>query len=369
MTANITLDDAHQNMMTMYYKHDTKTIPQLTEELCKLKEQLENKKSNIDDYMEIKDKIRDNAQKIKSLKNDKKKYLLQNAKDIFFYFEEKQKISKGMNFQNTNTLNTFFKIKSTNDTEINADKYTQSKKQYRYWKNINMQELGPSLKGFIYSYDVCLHCGNGEMIHQDEEGVLICNNTQCGHFMTFIIEGSKPSNKEPPNEVSYTAYIRLNHFKEILSQFQAKETTHIPPEVIQAIRDRICKERIDIRTQLNSKLMRELLRKLKFNKYFEHIQYINSIIGIQPPYMDDKLIETLCVLFIEIQQPWALYCPPDRVNFFNYSYILHQLCVLLGQKQYLPFITLLKNDAKQKQQDDIWKFVCRDLDWQFFATV
>ena len=50
---------------------------------------------------------------------------------------------------------------------------------------------------------------------------------------------AKPSNKEPPNEVSYTAYIRFNHFKESLSQFQAKETTQIPPHVIKAIKGRI----------------------------------------------------------------------------------------------------------------------------------
>ena len=36
----------------------------------------------------------------------------------------------------------------------------------------------------------------------------------------------------------------MNHFKEILSQFQAKETTQIPPHVIKAIKGRIIKERI-----------------------------------------------------------------------------------------------------------------------------
>jgi hypothetical protein len=161
----------------------------------------------------------------------------------------------------------------------------------------------------------------------------------------------------------------LNHFKEILSQFQAKETTQIPAEVIDAIKMRLKKERIVDTSVINYKTMRDILRKLGLNKYFEHIQFINSLFGIQPPIMDDKLTETLCFLFIEIQQPWSLYCPPDRVNFFNYTYTLYQLCVLLDQPQYLPFIPLLKDNLKQKQQDDIWKMVCRDLDWQFFPTV
>ena len=79
------------------------------------------------------------------------------------------------------------------------------------------------------------------MIPQDEEGILICNNSECGKFVTYIIDSSKPNNKDPPNEVSYTAYIRLNHFKEILSQFQANETTQIPEDVINSIKSRIKK--------------------------------------------------------------------------------------------------------------------------------
>jgi hypothetical protein len=185
----------------------------------------------------------------------------------------------------------------------------------------------------------------------------------------FIVDHSKPSNKEPPNEVSYTAYIRLNHFKEILSQFQAKETTQIPNDVIQLIKNRIKKERIDDFSTINYGKMRDILKKLGLNKYFEHIQYINSILGIKPPIMNEQLIETLCVLFIEIQQPWAKHCPANRSNFFNYAYTLYQLCVLLDQNQYLPYISLLKDRDKQIEQDMTWKLVCNDLRWEFIPTV
>jgi hypothetical protein len=207
------------------------------------------------------------------------------------------------------------------------------------------------------------------MIPQDEEGILICNNTTCGKFIVYIVDSSKPTNKEPPNEVSYTAYIRLNHFKEILSQFQAKETTQIPEDVIEKIRQRIKKERISDYKELNYDKMREILKKLGMNRYFEHIQYINSIFGIKPPIMNEELHETLCVLFIEIQKPWAVHCPPNRTNFFNYTYTLYQLCVLLDQTQYLPYIPMMKDREKQLEQDMIWKKVCIDLDWVFFATV
>jgi hypothetical protein len=210
----------------------------------------------------------------------------------------------------------------------------------------------------------------GELIPQEEEGIMICNNNKCATYVQYIVDNEKPIYKEPPNEVTYNAYVRLNHFKEILSQFQAKETTQIPTHVIEAIRGRIKKERIqDMATEINYEKMREILKKLGFNRYFEHIQYINSIFGIKPPVMSEELQETLCILFIEIQEPWAIHCPIYRTNFFNCTYTLYQLCVLLNQTQYLPFIPMMKDREKQLEQDMVWKKVCETLDWEFVATV
>ena len=52
-------------------------------------------------------------------------------------------------------------------------------------------------------------------------------------------------------------------------------------------------------------------------------------------------------------------CPPNRTNFFNYTYTLYQLCVLLDQTQYLPFIPMMKDREKQLEQDMIWKKYAR----------
>ena len=306
---------------------------------------------------------------MKSLKKRKKDYLLQNSKYIFNYYEEKQKISSGENTIDSNTINKFFKIKGTTDEscDLNNDKYKSSKQIYQqYWKNVDGDII--HLQEYVVDSETCLLCNQGELIPLEEEGVLICNNVNCGKFMIHIVENQKPLNKEMPNEVSYTAYIRLNHFKEILSQFQAKETTRIPDDVLDAVKNRIKKERKEM-SEMNYTEMRNILSILGYNKYFEHIQYINSILGIKPPIMDEELIETLCVLFIEIQQPWAIYCPINRTNFFNYTYILCQLCVLLDQTQYLPFIPMMKDRIKQLEQDMIWKKVCDHLDWEYFPTV
>ena len=326
---------------------------------------------NVDKYIDIYEQIISKKAEIKTLKLKKKNYYLENAKCIFHYFEQKKNISTGGGNQNTDILNSFFKIKTVNNEDENIEnneKYRVSKYIYQnYWKNVNGELL--NIKNYAVAMDLCHYCNEGEFIHQEEEGVLICNNKKCGKFVTHIVDGSKPFNKDPPNEISYTAYIRLNHFKEILSQFQAKETTQIPTEVIDLIRARIKKERITDLSKLNYEIMRDILRKLGLNKYFEHIQYINSIFGVKPPVMSEALIETLCVLFIEIQPKFSIYCPANRTNLLSYSYILHQLCVLLDQRQYLPYITTLKDIDKQRQNDVIWYSICKSLDWQYFPTI
>jgi len=368
-----TIDIKHHELLEQFDIIETETIPKLLDEKETLKNKIKTMRRNeYDDYMNIRDRIIVINAEISKLKNKKKNYLLDNSKHIFDYFEQKKQISEDSNTinQNSNVLNSFFKIKATDESaDLNNEKYTKTKQTYQksYWRNVT-NEIS-NLQDFIVNTDICPTCNNGELIPQEDEGILICNNISCGKFITYIVDSSKPTNKEPPNEVSYTAYIRLNHFKEILSQFQAKETTQIPDEVIDAIKARIKKERITDMSLINYDKMREILRKLGFNKYFEHIQYINSLFGIKPPIMNEELHETLCVLFIEIQKPWAVHCPPNRTNFFNYTYTLHQLCVLLDQTQYLPYIPMMKDREKQLEQDMIWKKVCNDLDWEYFPTV
>lgn len=365
------IDNKHTEMLDEIYNTETVLIPKLEQELSMLKTRGKNI-DQLDEKLDIRDRIRDIKLELRKLKNKKQNYLLDNSKYVFDYFEQKKQISMVSNItnQNKNVLNSFFKVKATaaNASDISNDKYSGAKQLYqKYWRNVSNEIT--NIHDFVIPTDVCTICHSGELIPQDEEGILICNNASCGKFITYIVDNAKPANKEPPSEVSYTAYIRLNHFKEILSQFQAKETTQIPEEVINAIRARIKKERIEDMSIINYDKMREILRKLGFNKYFEHIQYINSLFGIKPPIMNEELHETLCVLFIEIQQPWAVHCPPNRTNFFNYTYTLHQLCVLLDQMQYLPYIPMMKDREKQLEQDMIWKKVCNDLDWEYFPTV
>ena len=79
--------------------------------------------------------------------------------------------------------------------------------------------------------------------------------------------------------------------------------------------------------------------------------------------------EQLRTLFKEIQIPFSNNCPPNRKNFLSYSYVLHKFCELLEYDYLLPYFPLLKSREKLLQQDQIWKLICADLNWQFIESI
>lgn len=369
-----TLDGKHKEFINEFDKNEYDTIPKLKQEKNDLKKDIEAlDKTNIEQIMDMKDRIKEIDETIKEFKDKKNNYFLDNSKFIFEYFENKKNINNIDTAFNSSTnkpatsknqiLFNFFKIQNTNQVENVTENRNKNIVQ-KYLSNIDETFIDMNL--FVRSTDVCQHCFKGELIPLDDEGVLICN--VCAVNIPYLIENEKPSYKEPPKEVCFYAYKKINHFKEILAQFQGKETTQIPDDVIDQIHLQIKKERISLE-QLTHYKTKEILKKLGFNKYYEHIAFIKNKLGLKPPVFSPELEETLCNLFMEIQSPYAKTCPDYRVNFLNYYYVLFKFCELLGEEQYLDSIPLLKDREKLIEQDETWKKMCIELDWEFIPTV
>lgn len=130
------------------------------------------------------------------------------------------------------------------------------------------------------------------------------------------------------------------------------------------------KERITDLKIIESNKIREILKKLELNKYYEHIPHIiNHINGIPPPNITKSQEETLRVMFKEIQIPFMKYCPSNRQNFLSYTYVLHKFCELLELDDLLRCFPLLKSREKLQEQDAIWEKICNDLGWCFYKSI
>jgi hypothetical protein len=317
-------------------------------------------KSTLEECLEIRDRIKEINAAIKKHQQDYKNYYLHNSEYIFEYFETKKTITNGGSMK-TKSLNAFFNLPEAKKTEELFK--NQHNNVEKYMSSIDQNYMDVSK--YVYSTDICQFCRQGEMIPIESEGIMVCN--KCSKQVVFLIDNEKPSYKEPPKEACFYAYKRINHFREILAQFQAKETTSIPDHVLESIKQQIKKERIEI-SQFTDKKAKEIMKKLGFNKYYEHIPFIKDKLGIKPPVMTPDLEERLCNLFMEIQGPYAKFCPDDRVNFLNYYYTVYKLCELLGRTEFLPFFPMLKDREKRIEQDQIWKQICLEFDWVFIPT-
>ena len=362
-----TLDGKHKEFINEFCKDEQDNIPRIKQERSELKQKLidEANEMTVEQRLDIEDRINEITDSVKQLKSKKMDYFLDNSKFIFEYFENKKSISScdisSTNDSKNKILNNFFKIKNEN---VNQNENKNKNIVQKYLSNIDETFL--DINTFIRPTDICKYCFKGELIPLDDEGVLICNI--CSKNVPYLIENEKPSYKEPPKEVCFYAYKKINHFKEILAQFQGKETTQIPIEVIENIKLQIKKERIQLE-QMNHYKTKEILKKLGYNKYYEHIAFIKNKLGFKPPVMTQELEETLCNLFMELQSPYAKFCPDYRVNFLNYYYVLYKLCELLGESHFLADIPMLKDREKLIEQDEIWKKMCENLDWEFVTTI
>jgi len=218
--------------------------------------------------------------------------------------------------------------------------------------------------------ETCQTCPDSNIIHIHDTSDLVCDG--CGVVVAALIseELTYKEEQETSEKVVNYSYKRENHFNEWLSQFQAQEMTTIPPEVIEQLRAELKKIKIKNLEDITHAKVRGLLKKLRLNKYYEHVPYITNILsGIKPPNMPQELEEYLRIMFKDIQKPFDENCPTERKNFLSYSYVLYKFCELLGEDDYLQYFPLLKSKEKLYQQDVIWKKICHDLKWEFIPTV
>jgi uncharacterized Zn finger protein (UPF0148 family) len=214
------------------------------------------------------------------------------------------------------------------------------------------------------------HCPGCNVAREEisSEGILVCPS--CGSEEYALVVSDFPSFRDPPKDRNNYAYKKINHLNEILNQFQAKESTIIPEEVMNEVILEIKKRRIDNIADMSEEDIRQILKKLGRSKYYEHRAHILSRLnGNPPPTITPEIEEKVRAMFQEIQAPFLLYCPNDRTNFLSYSYILYKFFELLDLDEYKVFFPLLKSRDRLISHDLIWRKICSYLHWEFITSV
>jgi len=352
-----TLENKHNTMLSSINNID---IEACSKELLELKETL-NEKINWNERFDIEDRIEVLEDRIRNFESKSKSndYYL-NVMPILREYSEIDKVK--------------------DEVEEAAEMCDLFSKSYHDNRKVNKGQLYKEFIGVVENQVIdeveeketyiCKTCSIPLLMSQ-LEALMIC--PRCGEAETYFdmsVQGMTYE-QEITSEVNMSfSYKRINHFNEWLAQFQAKESTDIPKELLDKLMNEFKKERISDAKQITTTKVKQYLKKLNFNKYYEHTTHITNLLnGIKPPTMNPMLEERLRNMFRQIQAPFEKHKPKDRSNFLSYSYCLYKFCELLGEDGFKEFFPLLKSREKLYQQDCIWKNICKELNWEFIQTI
>ena len=293
------------------------------------------------------------------------------------------KQSKNSNININNNLDNLYNTNTSNlDNTANTTSYTHNANAYEYSNSAKDNVIDKSAlvdkymsiinKKYVRNVEeedieICKNCKN-PMTCLQHDAIIICNI--CGYQELLLVEQNRPILKQNTKDTSHFSYKRINHFREWCNQVQGKESTDIPDEIFEKILTEIKKEKIMDTKTITYNKMRDILKRLRINKYYEHINYIiNRINGIPTPQFSQDLEDKLCNMFRNIQAPFLKHCPKDRKNFLSYSYVLYKFFQILGLNEYLKYFPLLKSREKLYVQDQIWKKICLDLNYEIIPSL
>ena len=354
-----------QQHVTLEHKHNCKIEileKENLENLYKKKDKLIKKIESCKSFftkLDIEDELEKLNEKIQDLEKNisTNEYYLDVMNILQKYSELKPK-----KIENMESFD-MFSMKQKSSSQDNKGKLYKE-----YVQIIDNQILdGDNNEKNTYTCEKC----NENFLMSVIESLMIC--PKCGkaeQYFDINIQGMTYE-QEITSEVNVSfSYKRINHFNEWLAQFQAKESTEIPKELLDALTNEFKKSRIKDMNQITTKKVKEFLKKLNYNKYYEHTTHITNLLnGIKPPTMNPILEEKLRNMFRQIQIPFEKHKPKERSNFLSYSYCLYKFCELLGEDSFMNQFPLLKSREKLYQQDCIWKKICYELKWEYIKTI
>ena len=289
-------------------------------------------------------------------------YYLKNADIMMKYYGTQEKAHVASIPGNQNTFLKYLNASLPTETVVSRKALFEN-----YASRMKLNTLQPTEVDRTDSAEHCLSC-NVAREELSSEGILVC--PLCGSEEHMLVVSDFPSFRDPPKDRNNYAYKKINHLNEILNQFQAKESTIIPEDVMHEVVCEIKKRRIQNVAELTEKDMREILKKLNRSKFYEHATHILSRLnGNPPPTITPEIEEKIRAMFQEIQAPFLMYCPDDRTNFLSYSYILYKFFELLELDDYKVYFPLLKSRDRLIAHDEIWKKICDYLKWEFIQSV
>ena len=279
--------------------------------------------------------------------------------------------NKNISSSSSGSSSSINNICHSNDAVLSCHKNTYETQTFREKECLNLALQVKKLR-FLNIYgthsvddlsEICQSC-NVEKILDKVSAMMIC--PVCSQADEVLLDCNRPFFKGRQRDAT-ASYKRMNHFNELLAQFQGKQNPNVHDSIYELIRDELKKMGINnYYEQVNAKLLYSILKKKGKGKQYENIPCIlYKLTGKSPPTLSKSQEDVLRRLFWEIQQPWLRCKEPERKNFMSYSYVFYKFFQMLKMQDMLQYFPLLKSKEKLIKAEHLWSKICECNGWIF----
>lgn len=240
----------------------------------------------------------------------------------------------------------------------------------------------PSGRRYIAVPERCQECCHAHLCPDAHEDVLVCN--RCGSVNgqgmgmgmgTTYMQSCGPSfaqniKQSTPRVFTPSAYKRMNHFRNTLLRLQAKECLSIDADHIERVVNELKKANPGLRPHLVTyQSVKRAMKATKLQRYYNHVfWFIHHITGKRLVDLSKSQSKMLVDMFTAIQEAFARH-RQNRVNMLSYIYLIKKFADVLGWTGLSKCLPLLKSRDKVRQQDTIWRQICRMMGYKFTPSI
>lgn len=240
INAPVNIDNKHQEFIKKFNDNKTRKI-ELNKELQQINVKLKKIElipnnhitdEQLEQKFELKERINEIEHEISSMNTieDPNLYYLNTGHILFQYYNMCNESASNLNIEKNQNipendplsksiLDFFKKNDTTNHDTVNINTaviaptkskktLTKSEMMDKYMNYVDTRFI--SDKNKEEDIEICRKC-NAQKYFINAEGLIVCQ--KCGAQEYVLIDCDKPSYKEPPKEIAYFAYKRINHFK------------------------------------------------------------------------------------------------------------------------------------------------------------
>ena len=212
--------------------------------------------------------------------------------------------------------------------------------------------------------DECPKCVTKLLLHS-QKSLMTC--PQCGYAMTYLDATSTSTSFDDIIEYSQYSYKRASHFAMWVALCQGKEAHRVPDSILKQVMDELYQQRVRTPDEITQKRVRDILRRLKIRKGYDHVvQITERLSGIPAKRIPPEKEHILRTMFLQMQPAFERHAPKTRTNFLSYSYVLYRCFQIVGLHGMLDGLTLLKGRDKLENNDAIFRKMSEQLGWPTF---